>query len=277
MRSVAPVVVVLVLALTVSAAVVWAGLTGTASHEREWIVPQSRLPGVSVSPDGRYVDVSAFRRFRHRAEDDFDARWTAERIDVSGIESVWLLLSRFSDRWRGPAHAWLSFGMADGTFVSVSIEARREVGETYSVVDGMRNRFETIFVVGDEEDLLALRADVWRTETYVYPTRATPAQAQAVFLDLMRQAERIERQPEFYHTTRRNCVTPLARAIRSISGETVRFRLATLLPGYADQEALRLGLLATDLDIDEARERFRAIPGGSPDGGPFAQRMRRAD
>jgi len=110
------------------------------------------------------------------------------------------------------------------------------------------------------------------------PLHSSPDSSTAIGrIVVERQAVRLERQAEFYHTARRNCVTPLARAIRSVSGETVRFRLATLLPGYADREALRQGLLATDLDIDAARERFRAIPGGSPDEAPFAQRVRRPD
>ncbi len=35
----------------------------------------------------------------------------------------------FSRRWRGPAHAFVSFGFDDGQYLAISVEARREQGE----------------------------------------------------------------------------------------------------------------------------------------------------
>ena len=58
---------------------------------------------------------------------------------------------------RGPAHAFVSFGFDDGGYVAISVEARREAGETYSPARGLMKQFEIMYVVGDERDLIGLR------------------------------------------------------------------------------------------------------------------------
>ena len=60
--------------------------------------------------------------------------WDTRRYEVSQLESVSYVLTPFSQDWRGPAHAFLSFGFRDGRYLTVSVEARREQGETYSML-----------------------------------------------------------------------------------------------------------------------------------------------
>ncbi|MGH7505509.1 MAG: DUF4105 domain-containing protein, partial [Longimicrobiales bacterium] len=73
------------------------------------------------------------------------------------IATVWFVVTPFERDWRGPAHAFLSFGFADSQFVAISVEARRELGGSYSMAGGLLKRFELLYVIGAEHDLLGSR------------------------------------------------------------------------------------------------------------------------
>jgi plastocyanin len=94
----------------------------------------------------------------------------------------------------GPAHAFLTFGFADSQYVSISVEAQREVGEAFSTWQGALRQFELIYVIGDERDLIGLRAVVWGAPVHLYPGRATAAQVREPFVTMLRRAQAIERR-----------------------------------------------------------------------------------
>jgi hypothetical protein len=246
---------VLAAALIVAgAAVVVTARSRTPSHDRDWIEVQSRLP--AVVRDGDLVTISDVRSFRWRSADDFDAAWDTRTYDLSRLERVWFGLSPFARNWRGPAHAFLSFEFADSQFVSISVEARREEGEEYGVVAGLMNRFELIHVIGDERDVIGLRTHVWEDPVHLYPVDTPPDNARAVFLAMLDGAERIRNRPQFYNTFADNCTSVLLEAANRARQNPIPFGLDVVLPGYSDRRLHRLGLLDTDLPLDQARAAF---------------------
>ena len=264
----------LLAALTAGAAgAVWAG--ARPSHDRTWSTEQAVLPRVSITDS--LVHVRGVRDFRYPAPDTLVPGYYDRTYDARQVETVWYALSPFGTDFRGFAHAFLSFGFHDSTFVSVSVEARREAGESYSTVLGALRGFELMFVIGDERDLIPLRAATWGDPIYLYPGRATPAEAQALFLHMMRRARDLERRPEFYHTISNNCVTNIVDAVNQLRDEPVGYGRRVLLPGFSDELAHELGLLDTDLSIDDARRRFAvdsAVAAASLHRADFSQRIR---
>ena len=252
------------------------------SHERDWRPEQARLPAVTLTDTTAHV--RHVRNFRHLAEDSFVVAYDDRTYDLRRIESVWYVLSPFNPEWRGPAHSFVSFGFAgadgaDPEFVSVSVEARREAGEAYSMWKGALRRYELIYVVGDERDLVGLRAVTWRDPVYLYPGRATPDQARAFFVHLLRRAQALEAAPAFYNTLTRNCTTELMDAVNAVAPGRVRYGPRVLVPGYSDALAYDLGLLDTELPLEAARARYRIneralAAAGAPD---FSRRLRAAD
>jgi hypothetical protein len=221
------------------------------SHDRDWIVMQSRLP--AVNREGDLVTISDVRNFRWRSADDFDAAWDTRTYDLARLERIWFGLSPFVQRWRGPAHAFLSFEFADSQFVTVSVEARREKDEEYGVIAGLLNRFELIHVIGDERDLIGLRTHVWGDPVHLYPVAASAQQVREVFLALLEVAESIRVRPRFYNTFSDNCTSALLRAANRARERPLPFGVDVVLPGYADRRLHRLGLLDSDLPLDSAR------------------------
>ena len=166
------------------------------------------------------------------------------------------MLAPFTRDWRGPAHSFLSFGFSDGQYISISVEARREAGQPYSLLKGALRQYELMYVIGEERDLIGLRAVAWDTPVYLYPMRATVEQVQGVFLGMLRRAQDLEHKPEFYNTFFNNCTTNILHAVNKIASPPIPYGLKIFLPGYSDALAHERGLIDTELSLNAARERF---------------------
>ena len=225
------------------------------SLDRDWKVEHAVLPEIRI--DGNEVHVKNVRSFVYRSADDFDPRYVDRTYHLDQLETVWFVLSPFREDWRGPAHSFLSFGFADSTFVSVSVEARKEVGENYSVWRGLVNTYELLYVIGEETDLVALRAVHWNDDVFVYPIATSEERVRELFLDMMTRAQQLAVRPEYYNTAWNNCTTNLYDHVEKLAPDSWSWDWRLLLPGYSDKLPYELGLIATDLSLDEARERYR--------------------
>jgi hypothetical protein len=225
------------------------------SHHRPWRPEQAVLPHIVL--EDRVVHIHNVRDFIFRSSDDFTPGYRDQTYHLDRLEHVWFVLAPFSRDWRGPAHSFLSFGFSDARYLSISVEARREIGQLFSVWKGALRQFELIYVIGEERDLIGLRAAVWDTPVYLYPMRATPAQVQGVFLHMLRRAQALEQQPAFYNTFTNNCSTNILDAVNAIAPKPIRFGLKLLLPGYSDVLAHERGLIDTDLSLEDARTTFQ--------------------
>lgn len=243
--------------------------------DRVWATDQA-LPA-TVAVEGDTVRVEGLRDFRWAADGTATPRYREERYAAGDVLRVWFVLAPFANRWRGLAHSFLTFELSGDRFVAVSVEARREAHERYSLVDGLLRGFEIVYVVGTEEDLLGVRAQ--RGDTlFLYPSVATPEQARAIFVDMMERARSTRERPEFYNTLFNNCNTSIRLHVNRAAGARLPWGWGILLPGFSDALALERGLLDTSLPLDEARERFRvdhrvrsALADG---GGGFSRRIR---
>jgi hypothetical protein len=244
------------------------------SLSREWVPEQARLPGVSVHEDR--VDVQAVRNFRFDADGRVTPAYVPRSYRLDRLERVWFVVTPFDRSWRGPAHTFATFGFSDGQFVSVSVEARREVGEKYSLWKGLLRQYELTYVIAEERDAIGLRAIAWGDPVHLYPIRATPEQARGAFLQMMRRAEALERTPAFYNTLTDNCTTALLEAANTVGARPIRWGPRILLSGYADGVAYEHGLIDTDLPLEAARERFRidAKARAAADAPDFSTRIR---
>jgi hypothetical protein len=250
-------------------------LLRTPLSDRDWAADHAVQPRVTF--EGSAVQVDSLRDFHHAPDGSFTPGYRSERFDLSDVRGVWFALAPFSNRWDALAHTFVSFELGDGRFLAVSVEARRERNEDYSLLGGLTRRFEVTYVVGTEEDLLGLRA-VRGDTLYLYPSRATADQARAMFSDMLRRAESLRSAPEFYNTLLNNCATNLRDHVNHVASEPLPFGWAILLPGYSDELALERGLLDTELPLEEARRRYRvdelaraALEERSPD---FSSRIR---
>ncbi len=222
------------------------------SNERDWEADQARMPSAIFSGDT--VTVTNIRDFEHCPKSGPAVeRWETRSFDLSGIESVWLVLSVFKKNWRGPAHPFISFGFSDSTFLAVSVEARKEKGETFSAVKGMLKKYELIYVVALERDVLTLRAVCRTDRVYLYPLDVSPGKARLLLEGMLRRANELEAKPSFYNTLWNNCTTNIIARANEVAEEPIPGGYYSFLPGYADRVAMALGLIEEKGSLDETR------------------------
>lgn len=240
------------LALVLVSLAAWTSLR--PSNTRDWTVGQDSLPQAVFTGDAAVI-----RNLRNFSYDStgrpVTVRYEDRSYDLRQLQTVWFIVAPFEKENRGPAHSFLSFGFADSQYVAISVEARRERTENYSIVKGLLKRYELLYVIGDERDLIGLRV-VNADDVYLYPIKTTPARARALFVRMLEQANTLREHPQFYNTLTNNCTTHILEHANSVASVKIPYGREVLLPGYADELASELGLLDTNLPIAEARRRF---------------------
>ena len=224
------------------------------SNDRDWSLDTERTASAVFIND--LVQIKNVRNAKYRSTTDFDARWEDRTYDLKNLESVWFIVEPFSD-WRGPAHTFLSFGFGNGEYVAISIEIRKEKGESFSPLGGLLRQYELIYIIGDERDLIGLRANYRHDEVYLYKVKATPEKMRELFVSMLERANKVSQHPEFYNTLTNTCTTNIVEHINVIAPGRIPFSYKTLLPAYSDQLAYDLGLIDTVLPSDQYRSAHR--------------------
>jgi hypothetical protein len=226
------------------------------SLDRDWQPGLDRLPRAEFQGDT--VHIQNVRNFRTQPDHSRLARYEDRTYDLSQVESLWYILSIFNgDGWRGPAHSMLSFGFADGRFLVVSVEARKEVGEDYSVWLGAVRRFEMMYVVGDERDMLLDRCAFRDDIVHMYPIVAQPDQIARLLRDMLTTANTLREKPRFYNTLTGNCTSKLRDEVNNVFPHRIPPTWKVVLPGYTDTLLRDLGLLKGETEIDKIRTLYR--------------------
>ena len=229
------------------------------SHAREWIPEQAVLPAIRIEGDS--VLIEGFRSFIYTAIGHYTSGYDTRRLDLNQLTGVWFVLTPFAKSWRGPAHSFVTFGFADSQYVAISVEARKEPGESYGPVSGALRRYELMYVIGDERDLIGQRV-LQDSPVYLYPIQAPLDRIRELFVAMLERAEALRQQPEFYNTLINNCTSNLVDHVNRIVPGAIPPGWKTVLPGYIDEVGMRLGLIDTRLALEAARERFRINEAG---------------
>ncbi len=250
-------------------------LAAKPSHNRAWAPDQAVVPDIRIT--GSQVRIAGVRNFHWTSATDFTPAWDTRTYDLDRLASAWYVLAPFSAAWRGPAHGFVSFGFEDGQFLAVSVEARREAGEQYGVVKGLFRRFELIYLLGDERDLIGRRAVYDGSDVYLYPLRAGPATLRALLLAVLERAVQLGHRPEFYNTLTNNCTTNLVRHVNALVPGRIPATWRLAIPGYSDGLIHRLGLIDSTGTLAEQRARFRINERARAalDAPDFSQQIRR--
>ena len=221
------------------------------SNERDWSPDQARLATALIV--GPAIEIRNVRNAHYRSTHDYEVHWEDRRYDLRQLESVWFVVEPFST-WRGPAHTLVSFGFAGGEFIAISVEIRRQRDESFSPLRGVLRQYEIAYVIGDERDLIGLRANHRKDEVFLYPVQTSPESMRALFVAMLQRANALAAKPEFYNTLTNSCTSNIVDHIELLAPGRIPFSFKTLLPAYSDDLAFDLSLIATDL----SREDYRA-------------------
>ena len=243
------------------------------SNDRDWQPDVARLASADI--DGDRVVLHDIRNFAYRTETDYTPRWYDATFALADLRSADLI----AVYWMGDAiaHIMVSFGFTGDRYVAVSIETRKERGESYSTLAGFFKQYELVYVVADERDVIRLRTDYRqpREQVYVYRAQVPRENVRRLFLDYLREINELRDHPAFYNTLTTNCTTAALVHTRVNPG-SLPLSWKVLLSGYTPQYAYEHDRLDTSLPFEELRRRSlvnqRAV--AADDAPDFSRRIR---
>lgn len=206
------------------------------SNERNWSEDQARVP--SVRFDGDLVHIGDFRRFRYRSVEDFDPHWEEVTFDLDRLVGADLGIEQFGPH-EAIGHTFASFRFDDGAVLVVSVEIRKEQGESFSPLRGLYRQYEKMIVLGDERDLVELRAVHREDPVFLHPLDVPVPKIRVFLQSVLEEAARLREHPAFYNTVLASCSSTLAWHLRAMGEVPLDPRL--FLPGYVDALAWELG------------------------------------
>jgi hypothetical protein len=243
------------------------------SDDRNW------RPEVAVMPrafiQGDHVRITGVRNFDYRSRNDFTAHYEEREVDLSHLNGLDFFVSYWSE---GPvAHTFVSFVFDNAAPLSISIETRPEVGRGFEPIASMFKQFELIYVVGEERDLVGVRAIHRRETVYLYQLNASLADARRLLLIYLARINELADRPEFYNLLTNSCTINIIRYANA-AGRQGRFDIRHLFNGLIDSYLYYSGRVDTTLPFDELRRRSLINEDAqAADGAPepkFSQRIR---
>lgn len=225
---------------------------------------QSQLAVLSTAEfDGDLVTVKNVRNFRYEgseSEQDMRPAYYDRTYDMNKLVRVWYITEPFKEL-SAAAHTFLSFEFSDGNYLSITIEARKLKGQDYVLEKGLLHTYPLMYIAADERDAIYVRANIRKSDLYLYPVRATPEKARQLLTDMLEEMNQLAIEPEWYNTMLDNCTSRIAYHVNRITpGRLPGLPWESYVTGFADKFALKHKLLDTDLPLEEARLKYHITP-----------------
>lgn len=226
----------------------WFGIE--ARNDRRWLADVARPPRLEI--EGDQLTVHELRNFDYRSDTDFTPRWEERRYDLSRLVGVDVLLSD----WGAPGivHTLLSWEFDDAEPLAISIETRKEVGESYSALRGFFRQFELYYAVADERDVIRVRTNCRGERVRLYRLNVSVPVARALLLGYAERINRLASEPAWYNALTANCTTTIRLHVSDL-GLARRLDWRLFANKYSDELLYLRGALDTTLPFEELRRR----------------------
>ena len=202
------------------------------SNDRDWEITVARLPLISIK--GNDIKIANIRNFDYRSASDFIPSYYSKSFQLNKIESLDYILSYWDDN-KAIAHCIFSFGFENGDHLAVSVETRLSKGQEQSLLGGIFNQYELIYILADERDIIRLRTNFRKEQVYLYRIKLNKIALQQIFLSIIERAADLNKHPRFYNTINHNCLTTLLADLRRAQGKQYHFDYRLIMNGYSDK------------------------------------------
>lgn len=215
--------------------------TTAPQQNRHWAAAHERLASIEFSntTSNRVVTITNLRDFQWDKTNP--QRYRDMQFNFSDIVELKAAVSHFS-AISEIAHVFMTFVLEDGRELGVSIEARREYDEEFSLFGGLFAGFELITVLATPEDLLSVRK-INQEEVHVYPIKESKEKAQELFMLIANDVNALYKEPQLYHLFFKNCTNQLVKHVSVLTKEKYPWYFQTLAPGLTGRTLYELGLI----------------------------------
>ena len=221
------------------------------SNDHDWQPNLARTAWAEI--DGDRVTIRNFRHCYYRAETEFTCEWLTKEVFLSQIKG----LDLFVDYWGSPwiAHPIISFQFGENDYIAASIEARYQIGQSYSPIRSFFRQFTIIYVLAGERDLIRLRTNYRSGEkVYLFHLTASPQWSRDLFLQYLRQANSLHDHAKWFNAVTNNCTTSIfanMAATGHMPAGASRYSWWVLLNGRAPEMLYRGGNFAGKMPFAE--------------------------
>lgn len=212
--------------------------------DRDWLEDVSRTPTATL--DGTRLTIRDLRHFDYRSADtDYVPRWETRSWNLDALDGMDLFISYWGPTLYG--HTILSWTFRDAPPLAISIETRKERGETYSALRGFFRQFELHYVVADERDVIRVRTGFRDERVWRYRIKVSRETARALLLAYVDDMNRLAHEPVWYNALTTSCTTGILRLVQRVAPVQESLDWRILANGYLDEWLYAQGRLDTTL------------------------------
>lgn len=225
---------------------------------RTWDEDVRVLTSVAWTADGA-VRLGQVRQWTYDGDTVSSKAYAPVTYDPRDVLGLWLYEQELGLGGR-IAHTFLVFEFPErygaDRWLGISVETRREVGETYSLIAGMLRGFELTHIWAREEDLVRRRVEYLDYPLTRYRVVVEPDQVARIFEQFVRETEALAERPRWYHTLRTNCTSSLIEYVNQVRPGAIPWHYSFVLTGRTDDYLADLGYLDTGSGEAITRQRL---------------------
>lgn len=229
-------------------------LCKTPSLNRNWTVDQQILPEINFLENE--VEIKNMRDFSYETTEKYFPKYYSKKYNLEDLETVYYIVEPFS-AYDWPAHTMLSFGFKTWEYVTVSAEIRKEVWESFWVWNSMINNYELVYMIWAETDFVKVRANYRKDEVFMYPIKIEKEDLKKFFLSVLKRADKLSKNPEFYNLFLNNCTTSILGHANEIRNVPIKYSWQAFLPAFSDKVIYDLWIIDTKMTFEEAKKYYK--------------------
>ncbi|WP_341534087.1 DUF4105 domain-containing protein [Psychrobacter coccoides] len=214
-------------------------------QNRDWQPEVSQR--LAYERDANNPDLITFtnvRNFDWHTSEDATEHWQTRTVDMSKLSGVDIINSY----WMGPmiAHTLVSFRFEDDRPLSLSLEIRKEKGESFSALGGFFKRYELSLIAAEERDIIYTRSNARGEQVYLFPiSHLKQSEVQSLFESYLTIADELNAEPAWYNTLTSNCTNIIFYMARVISGDRLPWDYRIWASGWLPNYLYKIGVLPT--------------------------------
>ena len=224
------------------------------TNEGDWVSDNAKVSTITV--EDRVIKIKNVRDFTWRTSKDHDIKWNEETYKLDDLIGLYYIIEHIH-KFRALAHTMLTFEFKNDRFLTCSFEVRRKKGQRFHPWTGLWRSFTLIQIWATERDLLWLRTNLRKNETYLFPCATLPEKREAMLLQLCDRSNQLAETPEFYHTLVKSCSTSLIREANIVTPGKIPFSMGEVMPGYSVKPAIKFGVIQDLGGYKKTREMSR--------------------
>ena len=214
-------------------------------QNRDWQPEVSQR--LAYERDANNPDLITFtnvRNFDWHTSEDATEHWQTRTVDMSKLSGVDIINSY----WMGPmiAHTLVSFRFEDDRPLSLSLEIRKEKGESFSALGGFFKRYELSLIAAEERDIIYTRSNARGEQVYLFPiSHLKQSEVQSLFESYLTIADELNAEPAWYNTLTSNCTNIIFYMARVISGDRLPWDYRIWASGWLPNYLYKIDVLPT--------------------------------